>query len=69
MALGKAIIAGAIAALAIPYVVRPDSGELGGLIQRGTMSFSLGDAHLAWSWPVFCIVVLFVWGLLAWANR
>ena len=69
MALGKAIIAGAVAALAVPYVVRADSSEFGHLIHRGTMSFTLGNTHLAWSWPIFCLVVLFVWGLLAWANR
>ena len=69
MALGKAVIAGAIAALAIPYVVRPDSGEFGALLQRGAMSFTAGGFQLVWSWPVFCVVVLFVWGLLAWANR
>ena len=69
MALGKAIIAGAVAAIAIPFVLRPEAAELGGWMRRGTMSFTLGGFHLAWSWPVFCIVVLFVWGLLAWANR
>ena len=69
MALGKAAVAGAVAALALPYVMRDDHDAFGGWIHRGTINFDLGGVHLAWSWPIFCVVTLFAWGLLAWANK
>ena len=69
MPLARAIVAGAIAAMAIPYLVRGSDGQLGPWLGSGVVHFSLGSTHLAWSWPLFCIVTLFTWGLLAWANR
>jgi hypothetical protein len=69
MALAKAIVAGAIAALAIPYATRGGTGALVERIQYGLVSFDIGSYHFAWSWPLFCIVTLFAWAMLAWAER
>jgi len=69
MPLVKAIVTGAIAAIAIPFVARGASGEMGNWVGYGLVHFNLGATHLGWSWPIFCIVTLFTWGLLAWSNR
>lgn len=69
MPLVKAVVAGAIAAIAIPFLARGDEGELSGWASYGVVHFNIGATHLHWSWPLFCIVTLFTWGLLAWANR
>ena len=69
MALGKAVLAGAVAAFALPLVMRGDAGQLGQWLQRGIVQLALGDVRLAWSWPLFCLVTLFAWGLFAWADR
>ena len=69
MALGKAVLVGAIAAIGVPSLMRGGGGELGSWLGRGVVHFALGDVHLAWSWPLFAGVTLFAWGLLAWANK
>lgn len=69
MALVKAVIVGAVAALAVPYAIRSGSGQLVEWLHYGVVQFSAGGVHLAWSWPLFCIVTLFTWAMLAWANR
>ena len=69
MALAKAVVAGAVAALAVPYVMHEDQAGLGGWVERGLVHFDVGNMHLGWSWPLFCLVTLFAWGMLAWANR
>ncbi len=69
MALGKAVIIGTFAALAVPWVMRDQAGELGGWVQLGVMELSLGGSVVRWSWPLFCAVTLFAWGFLAWADR
>ena len=69
MPLGRAVIVGAIAAIAIPWLARGGNGELGEWIGRGVVHFSIGSVHLAWSWPLFCIVTLATWALLAAASR
>ena len=69
MALVKAVLAGAVAAIAIPYVIRGGSGGFVDRLQTGLVQVSLGGVHFAWSWPLFCVVTLFTWAILAWANR
>lgn len=69
MALGKAVLAGAVAATAIPYAMRGEAGDVPEWLQRGLVPLPLGDLHLAWSWPLFCVVTLFAWGFLAWSNK
>ena len=69
MALGKAVLVGAVAASAIPWAMREETDELGRWVQLGVMQFSLGGAELRWSWPLFSAVTLFAWGCLAWADR
>jgi hypothetical protein len=69
MALGKAVMIGAIAALAMPFVMRDETGRLEGLLGLGVVELSLGGTRIAWSWPLFCMITLFAWGFLAWAER
>ena len=69
MPLGRAVIVGAIAALAIPYLNREGGGQLSDWLARGVVHASAGGLHFAWSWPIFCIVTLLTWALLAAANR
>ena len=69
MALVPAVLIGGVAALALPYVMRDDADAFGGWIHRGVVDFTVASFHLSWSWPIFCIVTLFAWAFLAWANR
>ena len=69
MALTKAVMIGAVAALAVPWAMRGDPGQIGAWMQRGLVDFNLGSTHFLWSWPLFCVVTLFAWGFLAWAER
>jgi hypothetical protein len=69
MALVKAVITGAIAAIAIPYIDAAGSGLMFEWLRYGVVHVTLAGRHFAWSWPVFCVVTLFTWALLAWANR
>ena len=69
MAVGKAAIAGAVGALALPWLFRGSSGQLADWVQRGIVHFEIAGIHLVWSWPIFCVVTLFAWALIASAGR
>jgi hypothetical protein len=69
MALGKAVLGGLIASLAIPYIFRGDQGQLGEWVRIGLVHFTLGDTPLGWSLPLFAGVTLFAWLFLSWAER
>ena len=69
MPLVKAVLTGGVAAVAIPTIVRGGAGRLADWLQYGVVQFTLADWHFTWSWPVFCVVTLFTWGLLAWADK
>ena len=69
MAVGKAAIAGSIAALGLPWMFRGGSGQLADWVQAGIVHFNIAGVHLVWSWPIFCVVTLFAWALIAWAGR
>jgi hypothetical protein len=69
MAVGKAAIAGAIAAFALPWVFRTGSGQLAEWVQGSSVHFTIAGVHLIWSWPIFCVVTLFAWALIAFSGR
>ena len=69
MALGKAVLGGLVASLAIPFVFKGDSGQLGEWSRIGLVRFALGDTPLGWSLPIFAGVTLFAWLFLSWADR
>ena len=69
MALTRAVLIGATAALALPYVMRDDPEALGGWIHRGVVNFTVSDYFFSWSWPVFFIITLLAWGCFSWADR
>ena len=69
MALGKAALVGAVAALGVPFVMKGETGQLGAYLHRGLIHATVGETQIAWSWPIFAIVTLFAWFFLAWSNR
>ena len=69
MALGKAILTGLVASLAIPYVFRDDTGQLGEWSRIGLIPFTVGETPLGWSLPLFAAVTLFTWLFMSWAER
>ena len=69
MAVGQAALAGAAGALALPWLFRGSSGPLADWVQAGIVHFNIGGVHLVWSWPIFCVVTLFAWALIAWSGR
>lgn len=69
MALVKAVLAGAVVAIAVPYVIKGGTGGFVEMLQTGLVRVSLGGMHFDWSWLLFCVVTLFTWAFLAWANR
>ena len=65
MPLVKAVVAGAIAAIAIPFLAR---GESASSADGSAAAWSISRPAatiLDWSWPIFCVVTLLTWGLLA----
>jgi hypothetical protein len=68
MSLVKAVAAGVVGALAIPWAIRGGSGQLVELLHYGLVHAQVGDWHFAWSWPIFCVVTLFTWAMLKWAG-
>ncbi|HTU12999.1 MAG TPA: hypothetical protein VMG08_19070 [Allosphingosinicella sp.] len=69
MALAKAVIAGGIAALGLPWAFRGGGGALADWVQASSVHFNLAGVHLIWSWTIFCVITLFAWALIAWAGR
>ncbi|HEX8309077.1 MAG TPA: hypothetical protein VF645_11745 [Allosphingosinicella sp.] len=69
MALGKAVLGGLVASIAIPYVMRGDSGQLGEWARRGLIHFDVAGHPIYWSLPLFAGVTLFAWLFLSWADR
>ena len=69
MAVGKAAMAGAVGALGLPWMFRGSSGQLADWVQAGIVHFEIAGVHMVWSWPIFCVVTLFAWALIAWAGR
>ena len=69
MALGKAVLIGLVASVAIPYVMRNHSGELGAWLRQGVIDFQLAGHMIHWSLPLFAGVTLFAWLFLSWADK
>ncbi len=69
MALVKAVAAGAVAAVGVPYALSAKTGGLGDVVRANATRLPLGEGGIAWSWTTFAAVTLLAWGLLAWADR
>jgi hypothetical protein len=67
MALGKAVLVGVVASIAIPYLLRNHSG-LGEWVRRGLIDFEVAGHPIYWSLPLFAGVTLIAWLLLSWAD-
>ena len=69
MALGKAVLGGLVASIAIPYVLRGHSGQLGEWTRRGLIDFDIAGHQIYWSLPLFAGVTLIAWLFLSWADK
>ncbi|HLL31152.1 MAG TPA: hypothetical protein VK403_09175 [Allosphingosinicella sp.] len=69
MALGKAVLVGVVASIAIPYVLRSHSGQLGDWVRRGLIDFEAAGHQIYWSLPLFAGVTLIAWLFLSWAEK
>ena len=69
MAVGKAAVLGATAAIGVPLLLRQAGEATDGWLQTGLSRFTAAGYHIEWSWPVFGIVTLFAFGFLAWAEK
>ena len=49
--------------------MRDGTGQVADWARYGLVQLHLEGFHFAWSWPIFCIVTLFAWAMLAWADR
>ncbi|HEX8379396.1 MAG TPA: hypothetical protein VF619_02460 [Allosphingosinicella sp.] len=69
MALGKAVLGGLIASIAIPFVLKNHSGQLGEWTRRGLIDFDVAGHQIHWSLPLFAGVTLIAWLFLSWADK
>ena len=69
MALARAVGFGMAAALLIPAVFKHGSGALAEQVRASTIHLELASFNINFSWPIFAIVTLLAWGLMAWSNR
>jgi hypothetical protein len=69
MALGKAVLVGLVASLAIPYVFKSDHAQLGRWAEIGQIHFTVGHTPIGWSLPLFAGLTLFAWLFLSLAER
>jgi hypothetical protein len=68
VALTAAVGTGAVAAIAVPWLLADQQGPLIDRLNGGLIHIPIGGIMLHWSWPIFCVVTLVVWGLLAAAK-
>ena len=69
MALGKSVLIGLVASVAVPFVLKSHSGQLGDWVRRGLVDFDVAGHQIGWSLPIFAGVTLLSWLLLSWAER
>ena len=69
MAVGKAAILGALAAIGVPFLLRQAGETTDGWLVTGLSRFAAGGYAIDWSWPIFGGVTLVAFGFLAWAEK
>ena len=69
MALGKAVLGGLVASIAIPMVLRSHAGQLSEWVRRGLIDFDVAGYQIHWSLPLFAGVTLIAWLFLSWADK
>jgi hypothetical protein len=65
--LTKAILTGAIAAIAVPFAIGGSHAPVASLVSMVLIQGPHG-ATLPWSWSAFAVVTLAAWGLFAAAR-
>ena len=61
MALRPATIAGVIAGIGLPMVMRGLDGPLGTFVSDQSVHFRLFDVSMRFSWAIFAVVTLAAW--------
>jgi hypothetical protein len=69
MALGKAVLVGVVASLAIPFILGDRVGQLSEWLRQGLVKFSVGGQELGWSLPIFAGVTVIAWLFLLWSEE
>jgi hypothetical protein len=69
MSLGKAVLAGLVASIAVPYVLRNHSGQLGDWVEKGLIPLAVAGREIGWSLPLFAGVTVIAWLFMSWADR
>ncbi|HEX9947652.1 MAG TPA: hypothetical protein VGA98_08940 [Allosphingosinicella sp.] len=69
MSLGKAVLAGLVASIAIPYVLRDHGGQLGDWAGKGVIPLAVAGQELGWSLPLFAGVTVIAWLFMSWSDR
>ena len=64
MALPTAIVLGGVAAVGVPWLARAVDLTQADWLEGTAVRLPLAGLGLHWSWPVFCVVTLIVWGVL-----
>jgi hypothetical protein len=58
MALAAAVGTGAVAAIAVPWLIVDQQGPLIDKLNGGLVDIPIGGITLHWSWPKFCVITL-----------
>ena len=69
MALGKAVLGGLVASIAIPLILRSETGQLAEWRRIGLLEFDVAGYQIHWSLPLFAGVTVFAWLFLSWADK
>jgi len=68
MALVKAVVIGAAAAIGLPWLVR-DQRDFGGIFDVWVLRPVPGNLEIHFSIPVFLIITLFAWAIFVWTEK
>ena len=55
---------GILAGMLVPFAVKDNPGTFNGMFSGTMLWLPYFDKDIHWSWPVFGLVTLLVWGLL-----
>jgi hypothetical protein len=69
MSLGKAVLAGLVASISVPYALRNHPGQLGDWVEKGLIPLAVAGHEIGWSLPLFAGVTVIAWLFMSWADR
>jgi len=62
MGLPSAVAMGAVAGVAVPWVIRRVDDTLQGPLSGDLVTLPVGGVVLPWSWLVFIVITVIAWG-------